>query len=206
MTHSSAERILSPSSKVADTSLCYWLKHSAKTKRGVLLFSHTVRLQDGLWQKQPLASGSLLSVITTATDVGNIYLLLFVLTYEHSGVILNTGSAAHRWYSSGAKGCLLDKRPSPWNFSSSLVVFVGASPRGSRRPSHRHAASVLEELLDDRGVGQRGDVAQVSLVTGDFAKHASHDLTCRVEDTGYGSGDKWKRRKEVKVHFYFPKI
>lgn len=182
--------------------MCYWLKHSDKTKRGVLLFSHTVRLPDGLWQKQPLASGSLLSVITTATDVGNIYLLLFVLTYEDSGVILNTGSAAHWWYSSGAKGCLLDKRPSPWNFSSSsssLVVLIGASPRGSWRPSHRRAASVLEEFLDDRGVGQRGDVAQVSFVTGDFTKHASHDLTCRgwrtqvmVRETNEHEGKKWK--------------
>ena len=46
------------------------------------------------------------------------------------------------------------------------------------RLSDRRAASVLEELVHHGGVGQRGDVAQVALVTGDFPEHAAHDLPC----------------------------
>lgn len=45
--------------------------------------------------------------------------------------------------------------------------------------SHRRAASVLEELLDHRGVRQRGDVAQLPLVTGDLTEQPPHDLPCR---------------------------
>lgn len=44
--------------------------------------------------------------------------------------------------------------------------------------SDRLIASVLEELLHHRGVGQRGDVSQVPLVAGDFPEHAAHDLPC----------------------------
>lgn len=79
------------------------------------------------------------------------------------------------------KGCLLDKTKP----MEHLLLWLRSLPlRGPWRRSHGRAASVLEELLDDRGVGQRGDVAQVSLVAGDFAEHTSHDFTCRAEDAG----------------------
>lgn len=129
----------------------------------------------------------------TSNQILRLLLPLSVLTYKDSGVILNTDSAAHQQYSSGAKGCLLDKT----EFVEFLLLFlfpgwvcgrwraaaVGASLRGCRSPSHRGGASVLEELLHDRGVGQRGDVAHVSFVTGDFAEHPAHDLTCTQRRT-----------------------
>lgn len=63
--------------------------------------------------------------------------------------------------------------------SSSGSSLLGFWASGSR--SHGGAASVFKELLDNRGVSQRGDVAQVTLVTGDFTEHPSHDFPCRVE-------------------------
>ena len=82
--------------------------------------------------------------------------------------------------------------------SSSIVQFVAVvqqppSERGSPRASHAGAASVLEELLHHRGVGQRGDVPQVPLVTGDFAKHPSHDLTWRERRGGCGDEENMKK-------------
>lgn len=75
--------------------------------------------------------------------------------------------------------------PLPWLglWPLACAAAVGASLRGCRSPSHRGGASVLEELLHDRGVGQRGDVAHVSFVTGDFAEHPAHDLTCTQRRT-----------------------
>lgn len=86
---------------------------------------------------------------------------------------------------SGAKGCLLYKF---MDFLLLLGWFAAAVPACScswRLPpripeaSHRRAASVLEELLDHRGVRQRGDVAQLPLVTGDLTEQPPHDLPCR---------------------------
>lgn len=73
-------------------------------------------------------------------------------------------------------------------FSSSTLVSVADSgvQRYASVPgrwSHRSAASVLEKLLDDRRVSQRGDVAEVSFIGGDFAEDSSHDLTCRHNGT-----------------------
>ncbi|TNN87766.1 hypothetical protein EYF80_002113 [Liparis tanakae] len=79
-----------------------------------------------------------------------------------------------------------------WFAAAGCAAAVKASLRGSWSPSHAHAAPVLEKLLDHGGVGQRGDVAQVLLVTGDFAEHPSHDLTCEWRRViGCFSGDVW---------------
>lgn len=70
--------------------------------------------------------------------------------------------------------------------AAGCVAAVKASARGSRTPSHGHAAAVLEELLHHGGVGQRGDVAQVAFITGNFAEDPPHDLTYEQQRGGDG--------------------
>lgn len=94
---------------------------------------------------------------------------------------------------------MLDRNRAP---AAVGALLPGRRPAGW--PSHSRAASVLKELLDHRGVGQRGGVAQVPFVAGDFAEHPSHDLPCRGGRCRGGRGGKEQTMtqgfKPVKVH------
>lgn len=83
-----------------------------------------------------------------------VYLLIF-LTNKNSGVILNAGFATSCSALSGTKGFFFTGRAHEFRFFPDWVcgcwhaAAVGACQQGFQRLSHRGAASVLEELLDN---------------------------------------------------------
>lgn len=62
---------------------------------------------------------------------------------------------------------------------SSLMADMDRHSARTMTSSHCSTASVLEELINDRGVSQCGDVAQILLIAGDFTKNASHNFPYR---------------------------
>lgn len=166
------------------------------------------------------------SAITTSTGVGSLtsnqilhlLLLLSVLTYKNSGVILNTDSAAHQQYSSGAKGCLLDKT----KFVEFLLLFLFPG----WVCGHWHVRLQSEPLWEDAG-GRHTAVehlflkscsttessASVEMSPMSRSSQAILRSTRRMILPAHGEGHRWwpcsclsgvikQSRKDVKVEAY----